>query len=312
MRSLEAAAPARRGSTPFLSVLPDADGRFFDESACVAAGASLRERYAAASPFPHVVVDDFLPAPLVERLLADFPPREMARVVRMETAEYHKRGYRPDDLGARECRSLFYAFNSRPFLAFLESLSGIDGLLPDPYFDGGGYHEIAPGGKLNVHADFNLHTKLNLRRRLNVLVYLNKDWDPAYGGCLELWDRRMTARVVSVAPVFNRCVVFNTDEDSYHGHPEPLTCPAGRSRKSVALYYYTASATIRDELAERTTRFRRRPGTRDDVGAANRVRELVRDVTPPIMMRTLSRLRRAVVRADGRQPVAPRTARSDR
>ena len=282
---------AQRESVPLLAALPGPRCRYFDEAAAIAAGASLRAAYAAADPFPHVVIDEFLPRPLAERLLADFPPRELARVVRMEAAEYSKRGYRPDDLGNRDCRELFYAFNSRPFLSFLESLTGIGGLIPDPYFDGGGYHEISPGGKLNLHADFNLNTRLNLRRRLNVLVYLNKDWDPSYGGNLELWDRRMQRCVVSVAPLFNRGVVFNTDDDSYHGHPEPLTCPQSRSRRSVALYYYTASPSIRDELAEHTTRFQRRPGSHDDVGAKNRIRELVRDVTPPVVMRALARMR---------------------
>jgi hypothetical protein len=274
-----------------LPTTPDQKREFFDEKRLVAAARDLCRDYARAEPFPHVVIDDFLPAELAERFLADFPPHEMARVNRMERSEFKKRGYRPDDLGQRVCRSLFYNFNARPFLAFLENLTGIEGLLPDPYFDGGGYHEIGPGGLLNVHADFNLHTKLNLRRRLNVLVYLNKGWEPAYGGNLELWDREMTHCVRAVAPLFNRCVVFNTDEDSYHGHPDPLTCPPDRSRKSIALYYYTASPSIRDELAERTTRFRRRPGSHDDVNGKSRVRDFVRDVAPPVLMRAVARLK---------------------
>ena len=278
--------------SPLLTTLPGDRGEFFDEKRLTLAGAALHDGYVGAEPFPHVVVDDFLPVEMAERFLADFPPPEMARVRRMERSEYEKRGYRPDDLGDRVCRSLFYGFNARPFLAFLENLTGIDGLLPDPYFDGGGYHEIGVGGRLNLHADFNLHVKLNLRRRLNVLVYLNKDWDPSYGGNLELWDREMKGCVKSVAPLFNRCVVFNTDEDSYHGHPDPLTCPPERSRKSIALYYYTASPSIRDELASRTTRFRRRPGSRDDVNGRSRVRDFVRDVSPPALMRAVARLKR--------------------
>src|SRR3546814_6396188 len=93
---------------------------------------------------------------------------------------------------------MFYAFNSRPFLAFLEALTGIERLIPDPYFEGGGFHEIGRGGYLNVHADFNLNKRLNLRRRLNVLIYLNKDWEPAFGGDLELWDAGMKHRVRAV------------------------------------------------------------------------------------------------------------------
>src|SRR5581483_6543461 len=116
-----------------------------------------------------------------------------------------------------------------------------DGLIPDPYFTGGGLHQIERGGYLKIHADFDRHEKLGLQRRLNVLVYLNRDWDESYGGALELWDRAMTHPVVRVLPVFNRCVVFSTTDQSYHGHPEPLTCPPDRRRRSLALYYYTAA-----------------------------------------------------------------------
>ena len=54
-------------------------------------------------------------------------------------------------------------------LEFLETLTGIDGLVPDPYFAGGGLHQIVRGGFLKVHADFNWHPKLRLDRRLNML-----------------------------------------------------------------------------------------------------------------------------------------------
>jgi Rps23 Pro-64 3,4-dihydroxylase Tpa1-like proline 4-hydroxylase len=90
-----------------------------------------------------------------------------------------------------------------------------------------------------VHADFNRHEKLNLDRRLNLLLYLNRDWKEEYGGHLQLWTRDMGRCVVKVLPVFNRCVVFSTTDFSYHGHPDPLTCPPGRTRKSIAMYYYT-------------------------------------------------------------------------
>lgn len=275
----------------FLKVLPGEGTYFFDQEQAAAAGLGLREAYAAAQPFPHTVIDDFLPEPMIERFLADFPPLEMASVVQMYDSEFLKRGYRPDDLESRFCRYMFYAFNARPFLTFLEALTGIDGLVPDPYFEGGGFHEIGRGGYLNVHADFNLNKRLNLRRRINVLIYLNKDWRPDFGGNLELWDADMKTRVRTVAPVFNRCVVFNTDSQSYHGHPEPLTCPEDRSRRSIALYYYTASPAIRDEIAVHGTDFKRRPGSKDDTMAREKRIAMMRDLLPPILFRAARRMR---------------------
>ena len=129
--------------------------------------------------------------------------------------------------------------NSHPVLQFLEKLTGIGGLIPDPSFAGGGCHQIEPGGKLQVHVDFNKLQPANLDRRINLLIYLNKDWKEEYGGHFELWDAEGKACVKRVLPLFNRCVVFSTTQTSYHGHPHPLTCPEGWTRKSIALYYYT-------------------------------------------------------------------------
>ena len=134
--------------------------------------------------------------------------------------------------------ALIAQLNSGPFVRFLEELTGIDGLVPDPHLRGGGLHEIRQGGLLGVHADFNVHPRLRLYRRLNLLVYLNKDWQQEWGGALELWDRGGQRCVRTIQPVFNRAVLFDTSNFSYHGHPHPLACPPERSRKSVALYYY--------------------------------------------------------------------------
>src|SRR5262249_51795879 len=135
-------------------------------------------------------------------------------------------------------RHLLSELNSATFLQFLERLSGVDALIPDPYFFGGGLHQIERGGFLKVHEDFSRHETLRIDRRFNAILYLNKDWDPAWGGALEFWDRDMTRAVQSVLPIFNRCVIFSTTPPSNHGHPDPLACPPDRTRRSLALFYY--------------------------------------------------------------------------
>lgn len=134
---------------------------------------------------------------------------------------------------------MLYHLNSSTFLDFLSKITGIENLIADSYFEGGGMHQIRRGGKLKIHADFNRHPRYDLDRRLNALLYLNPDWQEEYGGNLELWDRHMTSCVVRIAPLFNRFVVFATTDFTYHGHPDPLTCPEDVTRKSLALYYYT-------------------------------------------------------------------------
>jgi len=125
-------------------------------------------------------------------------------------------------------------------MAFLQEMTGIkEPLIADPHYEGGGFHEIKKGGFLKLHVDFHKHRKLNLDRRLNLLVYLNKEWEESYGGNFELWEKDMSKQVVKILPIFNRMALFSTTGDSWHGHPDTLTCPDDRSRKSLALYYYT-------------------------------------------------------------------------
>ena len=252
-------------------------------------GEEKHESYLNASPFPHIVIDDFLSPSVLEQCLADFPTDPDPDSTEFNRAqEKLKSSYNPDYLPPH-LRSLFYSLNSRPFLKFLQNLTGIKGLIPDPYFAGGGFHQIKQGGHLDVHADFNHNRILDLERRINVLIYLNKDWSADYGGQLELWDNDMNACVKSVVPDFNRCVIFNTTSFSNHGNPNPINHPNNVPRRSIALYYYTA--TWDDTKKEHSTRFRSRPNTTDRPDWSMRIREIVNDVTPPVLNRKISRIR---------------------
>ena len=225
-------------------------------------GRELNASYRVAQPFPYIAIDDFLPAAVLERCLAEFPQRSTNELEFNRDQERYKAQFNPDVLAPWN-RNLFYAFNSRPFLRVLENITGIKGLIPDPYFSGGGFHEISQGGHLSVHADFNHHLPMNLERRINVLIYLNHDWKDEYGGQLELWDDAMSKCMVSVVPVFNRCVIFNTTSNSNHGNPNPINHPDKIPRRSIALYYYTA--TWDGTKREHTTQFRPRAASTDKV-----------------------------------------------
>lgn len=246
------------------------NGFFMDPKAAHELGVTWHDNYINAKPFAHAVFDQFLPSPVIEEALAQFPQaiHQNDYQAASKHIEYLKRGINPIDCSAR-ARELFYFFNSPCMLKFLEGLTGIQALIPDPYFLGGGYHEIKRGGKLAVHADFRINKQLHLNRRLNVLIYLNKDWSPEYGGNLELWDQSMQNCCDSIEPIFNRCVIFNTNEDSYHGHPEALNTPSDLTRKSIALYYYTASTSIYDESPDRGTYFNFRP--QDDASTKKKI-----------------------------------------
>lgn len=221
----------------------EAERRLLDLERLQAIARERREAYAAAEPFPHTVIDGLFDDAVLERVAREFSTESPKSIT--ESLPGHVSGKRSvrDHLD-RVCWTPFVRFfvsqlNSMFYLSFLRELTGIPDLISDPYLDGAGLHETLPGGWLDVHADFNFHGVCFLDRRVNLLVYLNRDWREEWGGHLELWDRELRECRARIAPTFNRTVIFNTSDISFHGHPEPLRCPPGESRKSLALYYFS-------------------------------------------------------------------------
>jgi hypothetical protein len=230
----------------------------YDKLAAVARDHSAA--YAGADPFPHVVIDDLLPPEMLGGVLSEFPGPDAIAWKRFADGTGRKLATRNEEQMGPRALALIHQLNSSRFIRVLETLTRIEGLIPDPHLEGGGLHQIERGGYLKVHADFNRHEKLGLDRRLNLLIYLNRDWQEEYGGHLELWSRDMGRCARKVLPIFNRCVVFSTTDFSYHGHPEPLACPERWSRKSIALYYYTNGRPEHEASDPHSTLYQRRPG----------------------------------------------------
>ena len=288
---------------------------FLDPRSLALVAAQHREAYSRAEPFPHAVLDDVLPEDALDLAVEAFPAPESEVWKEYENHHEVKLETQGEQQVGDAISMLLYQFNSAPFLRFLEELTGIDGLIPDPYFTGGGLHQIVRGGKLGIHADFSRHPTLPLHRRLNVLIFLNRDWTDEYGGDLELWSTDASRCVKRIAPVFNRMVVFTITDWAFHGHPEPLLCPDGMTRKSIALYYFTvdrpAGETVR---GKKSTLFIRRPGEDVPEGVVlardaaytglkgedpatrrvtrARAKRLVARVTPPVLWDAAHALRR--------------------
>lgn len=265
-------------------------GYSIDPDELMARARRLRPQYVSAAPFPHIVIDDFFPEEALLPILDEFPRPKQVDWQRFDSPNERKLALRDERQMGPATRQLMWELNSQVFVEFLEELTGIEGLIPDPHLVGGGLHQIERGGNLKIHADFNHHKRLKLDRRLNLLLYLNKDWPEEYGGHLELWDTQMKGCVKRVLPVFSRVVVFSTTDFSYHGHPNPLTCPEGRSRKSIAMYYYTNGRPAEEVSPVHTTLFVPRPGEDVKVEAERTLRDVVKDLVPPIVLRGLKRL----------------------
>ena len=197
---------------------------------------ALRERVRTARPFPHFSIDNFLEEGFAREAERSFPTfEEASRMGRGFEAVNEKKKIQITDSAKfpAPILRLHEALASQEWLDTVSYLMDIPRLLADPQLAGGGIHETGPRGHLDVHVDFNYIEDRQLHRRQNILVYFNPEWKQEWGGNIELWDRGVKNCVQSFSPVFNRCVVFETNEISYHG-VTAVTCPPDRARKSFA------------------------------------------------------------------------------
>ncbi len=217
----------------------------------------LQKAYQTDQPFPHIVLNDFLNPEAANSAMGAFPAVKDEGWIHYVHVNEKKHGLNKMELLPDYIQKVIKVLNSKDCVDYISELTGIKNLVADESLEGGGLHQSQRNGFLNIHADFTVHPhKRKLRRRVNLLIYLNKDWKDSYNGHLELWSRDMKACVQKVSPIFNRCVIFNTDEDSYHGLPEPILCPKEMTRKSIALYYFTEES----KPIKRATNYRARPG----------------------------------------------------
>ena len=214
------------------------------------------EHYRAAQPFPHVVLDDVLRPSAFEAAVAGFPGIDDEFWKGYVHVNETKFSNTQTDTWAPSLQAVAQEFCSPEFVAYLEKLTGIADLIPDYTMDGGGLHMTKRGGHLNIHADFSTHhTHETWARRVNILLYLNEEWRDDWGGKLELWDKDMSACQGRVTPAGNRMLVFTTSGDSFHGHPDGLTCPPEMARRSLAMYYFTEEAAP----VRKSTNYQARP-----------------------------------------------------
>jgi hypothetical protein len=205
---------------------------------------ALRAQYVGAEPFDHVVIDDFFAPAVAAQLATEFPAYDAPVWRAYNNAIENKHLINHWDQFPALTYKVMQWLGDAAMLEHLAALTTIPNLSPDPGLSGGGWHAHSNQGKLNVHLDYSLHPKLQMERRLNLIVYLTPGWRPEWGGALELWShdaerKQPKDKVVSVDCLFNRAVIFDTTQNSWHGLPEQLRCPDGVYRHSLAAYYLT-------------------------------------------------------------------------
>ena len=217
----------------------------------------LAVRFRPRDPFRHVVIENFFRDEYARQILAQFPPFERGNA-RNEAGELGNKSTveKIRGLGAAYA-ALDDLVQSREFLDLIGRITGIDDLLYDPWYFGGGTHENRNGQDLDAHVDFNRHPANRWHRRLNLIIYFNHEWNDAYGGSLQLHSDPRSAddRIITITPKFNRAVIFETTETSWHGFPR-IALPTDKqalTRKSVALYFYTKDRPVEETAGTHST-----------------------------------------------------------
>lgn len=198
----------------------------------------MASQYKSAKPFPHIAIDGLLSEHVDCNRVAYPDPDWTGWIQFHDSYQFGKRVCNDITRFPVTLREITLEACQPRFLQFVEQLTGINNLIPDPYLSGGGLHSSGAGGILAPHTDFHVYDRLRLYRRVNVIIYLNTEWTERDGGALELSQKGATAPSVSIIPCYGRMVVFNTDDQSIHGFTKPIA--QGKRRNSIALYYYTS------------------------------------------------------------------------
>ncbi|MAI81153.1 MAG: hypothetical protein CL917_19585 [Deltaproteobacteria bacterium] len=223
---------------------------------------ALREQVSQSQPVKNFMIENFLDHDFAEQVHAELPSfeeaKQMGGITFTNVNEQNKYQLTNSKLFKPAVRKLDELIRSPYFCELLSEAFDIPNLVGDASLQGGGIHQTGPRGHLDVHVDFNYMDGQDLYRRMNILIYLNKDWQQEWGGNIELWDAKVKNCIHSFLPSFNRCVVFETNEVSYHG-VTAVTCPETEARRSFAGYYYTNEAPDWWDGKVHSTVFKARP-----------------------------------------------------
>lgn len=202
---------------------------------------NLSEEFLYSQPFNHVVIDNFFEETEALNIYNSMPDYDGVDIkyhnlIEIKGAEQSWYKFTP------QVYSALHKLCNRSFVDNLRIITNQPELDADYGLHGAGIHILKKDSYLNVHQDYIIHPKLLMKRKLNLIVYMTPNWEESWGGCLELWSNDRTTNqpdkcIKKIVPMFNRAVIFDTTQNSWHGVPGPISPPDGVYRKSLAMYY---------------------------------------------------------------------------
>ena len=206
-------------------------------------------------PFNYWIIDNFFEPELANQLSEEFLEYNNPNWFNYNNPLENKKTINNYYFFPSATYKVFFRLSSNAFVNYLNEVTEIKNLIPDLGLHGAGWHIHEKGGKVNIHLDYSVHPKLGLQRKLNLIIYLTKNWNPSWGGSLEFWNHdpdtnKPLEKAVTIENIFNRAILFDTTQNSWHGFPTPLNCPEGVYRKSIAMYYLTYN----EEFVEQRSR----------------------------------------------------------
>ena len=207
---------------------------------------NLRTKFVNAEPFEHIVIDGFLECNFAEKLYEVFPENYNDWYKYENPIELK---YSFDNISSLDSciQYYFHYLCADSFVNIMRRLTGIQDITFDEYLHGAGLHCHPRHGKLNIHLDYEKHPITGKERKINVILFLSKGWDSTWNGQNELWDKKAENCIVKTDVVFNRAIIFKTNDISFHGLPNKITCPEGHFRKTLAFYYVSPLSYIKPE-----------------------------------------------------------------
>lgn len=251
---------------------------------------SYHETFRKNTPFSHIVFEGLFAPELLELVSSDFDRLGWSDWRHYDNANERKRASLPNTRFGHAAQLYFNTVHSGLFINFLERVSGIIGLVADPELYAGGLHEMPPGGRFRTHLDFNQHPITKLDNRLVFITYLNKDWRPSYGGALELWSVEENKCASVIEPTFGRSILFYQSSKAMHGHPDPVSAPGGRMRRSAAAYFYSNGRLDLEGDGYHSTIYGKPLAETRREKLANAVKYL----TPPVIVDAVRKLKQAL------------------